>query len=292
MKIYNIGSLNIDYVYSVPHFVQPGETLSAAQRQIFPGGKGLNQSVALARAGASVIHCGRIGEDGQFLKALLTENGADTTYVETDSLSTGHAVIQVDNQGQNCILLFSGANHSFSEAFIRKALASAQPGDILLLQNEISHLDVIFQVAEEKQMKIALNPSPFEDSLRTLPLHQVTWWLCNEIEGSQLTGETEPKAIMSAMLARYPNSTVILTLGKDGCMLGNTDSLIYQDIFPVTAVDTTAAGDTFTGYFLAMTAEGKSPAEAIRIASKASSIAVSRMGASVSVPHRQEVLTD
>ena len=215
MKIYNLGSLNIDYVYSVPHFVQPGETLSSAKLEIFPGDKGMNQSVALAKAGAQVIHGGRIGDNGGFLVQILREAGADTAHVAVDPASTGHAIIQVDENGQNCILLFSGSNHSFTEEFVREVLADANPGDILLLQNEINLLDVIFAVAAEKQLQIAFNPSPFTEDLLKLPLHQVKWWLCNEIEGGQLTGKTEPEEILISMQEKFPGSSIVLTLGKD-----------------------------------------------------------------------------
>lgn len=290
MKIYNLGSLNIDYVYSVPHFVQPGETLSSAKLEIFPGGKGMNQSVALAKAGARVIHGGRIGDNGGFLKEILGQAGADTSFVAVDASSTGHAIIQVDENGQNCILLFSGANHSFTEEFVREILADARAGDIILLQNEINLLDVIFAVAAEKQLQIAFNPSPFTEELLKLPLHQVKWWLCNEIEGGQLTGKSEPEEILTSMQKKFPGSSIVLTLGKDGCMFTDGKQVLRQPIFPVKAVDTTAAGDTFTGFFLASVAEGKSVADALRIASRASSIAVSRMGASSSVPTLAEVL--
>ena len=290
MKIYNLGSLNIDYVYSVPHFVQPGETLSSAKLEIFPGGKGMNQSVALAKAGARVIHGGRIGDNGGFLKEILGQAGADTSFVAVDASSTGHAMIQVDENGQNCILLFSGANHSFTEEFVREILADAQAGDIILLQNEINLLDVIFAVAAEKQLQIAFNPSPFTENLLKLPLHQVKWWLCNEIEGGQLTGKSDPEEILISMQEKFPGSSIVLTLGKDGCMFTDGKQVLRQPIFPVKAVDTTAAGDTFTGFFLASVAEGKSVADALRIASRASSIAVSRMGASSSVPTLAEVL--
>lgn len=290
MKIYNLGSLNIDYVYSVPHFVQPGETLSSAKLEIFPGGKGMNQSVALAKAGARVIHGGRIGDNGGFLKEILGQAGADTSFVAVDASSTGHAMIQVDENGQNCILLFSGANHSFTEEFVREILADAQAGDIILLQNEINLLDVIFAVAAEKQLQIAFNPSPFTEELLKLPLHQVKWWLCNEIEGGQLTGKSDPEEILISMQEKFPGSSIVLTLGKDGCMFTDGKQVLRQPIFPVKAVDTTAAGDTFTGFFLASVAEGKAVADALRIASRASSIAVSRMGASSSVPTLAEVL--
>lgn len=291
MKIYNLGSLNIDYVYSVPHFVQPGETLSSTKMEIFPGGKGLNQSVALARAGAQVIHGGRIGDNGGFLKQILSDAGADTAFVETVTESTGHAIIQVDESGQNCILLFSGANHCFDKEFVQRILADSQPGDILLLQNEINCLPEIFAVAAEKQLQIAFNPSPFRQELLQLPLEQVKWWLCNEIEGGQITGKEDPEEIIEAMYARFPDSNIVLTLGKDGCIFKNSSETLRHPIFPVKAVDTTAAGDTFTGFFLASVAGGKSIADALRIASRASSIAVSRMGASASVPTLEEVLS-
>ena len=291
MKIYNLGSLNIDYVYSVPHFVQPGETLSSTKMEIFPGGKGLNQSVALARAGAQVIHGGRIGDNGGFLKQILSDAGADTAFVETVGVSTGHAIIQVDENGQNCILLFSGANHCFDKEFVQRILSGSQPGDILLLQNEINCLPEIFAVAEEKQLQIAFNPSPFRQELLQLPLEQVQWWLCNEIEGGQITGKEAPEEIIESMHARFPRSNIVLTLGKDGCIFKNSSETLRHPIFPVKAVDTTAAGDTFTGFFLASVAGGKPIADALRIASRASSIAVSRMGASASVPTLEEVLS-
>lgn len=290
MKIYNLGSLNIDYVYEVPHFVQPGETLSSQKLEVFPGGKGLNQSVALARAGASVIHGGRIGENGGFLKKILEEAGANTDWVAVDAAATGHAMIQVEERGQNCILLFPGANHSFTREFVRKVLKDAEPGDVLLLQNEINLLDEIFEIAGEKQLQIAFNPSPFTEELRNLPLERVKWWLCNEIEGAQLTGQTEPEKILEAMQTRFPGSTVVLTLGKEGCIYTDGGQTLRQPAFRVKAVDTTAAGDTFTGFFLACVAEGKSAAEALHMASRASAIAVSRMGASSSIPTMAEVL--
>lgn len=291
MTIYNLGSLNIDYVYSVPHFVAPGETLSSRSLQLFPGGKGLNQSVALAKAGARVVHGGRIGESGLFLRQILEEAGADVTFVEIDPGQTGHAIIQVDeNSGQNCILLYPGTNHGFTPEFVSRILENACPGDILLLQNEINCLDVIFAEAARKQLKIAFNPSPFRDELLELPLEQVSYWLCNEIEGGQLTGEQEPEKILEAMVRKFPNSAIVLTLGSDGCIFARGQERYAQPIFPVKAVDTTAAGDTFTGYFLAWVAEGKSIPEALLVASKAASIAVSRMGASASIPGREEVI--
>ena len=289
MKIYNLGSLNIDYVYQVSHFVCPGETLSSKELSTFPGGKGLNQSVALGKAGAKVIHGGFIGQNDQWLAQVLTDAGVDTSHLEYTSVSSGHAIIQVNSEGQNCILLFAGANHCFTPEYAEKVLSDAQPGDILLLQNEINELPVIFEIAHKKGMQIALNPSPFDASLLDLPLGYVNWWICNEIEGEALTGKTTPDAIIQELYARYPQSNILLTLGEKGCIFKNSAISLRQPARHVKAVDTTAAGDTFTGYVLAMIASGKNIAEALQVATAASSIAVSKPGASASIPYLDEV---
>lgn len=289
MKIYNLGSLNIDYVYQVPHFVRPGETLSSANLETFPGGKGLNQSVALGKAGANVIHGGFIGGNDGWLAEVLKEANVDVSYLRTASVPSGHAIIQVNQEGQNCIILFAGANHCFTPEYVEKVLADAMPNDILLLQNEINDLPTIFEIAHQKGMQIALNPSPFDDALLNLPLNYVSWWICNEIEGKELTGKTNPTDILEELYTRYPHSNILLTLGEDGCVFKNASTTIHQPACKTTAVDTTAAGDTFTGYILAMVAAGKEVAEALQIATKASSIAVSRKGASCSIPLLDEV---
>lgn len=291
MNICNLGSLNIDYVYAVDHFVQPGETLAAAHRAQFAGGKGLNQSIALAKAGAPVFHAGRIGPEGGFLVEALSQAGADTSLIETAAVPTGHAVIQVDEGGQNCILLFGGANQTLDERFLDRVLAPFQPGDILLLQNEVNLLPRIIEKAYEKGLRIALNPSPIDDSLLRLPLHKIRWLILNEIEGRALTGRTDPEEIVSALLERAPESGVMLTLGHDGALYGENGLRLRQPIFPVKAVDTTAAGDTFTGYFLAGILQGLPMEEVLRRASRASSIAVSRQGAAPSIPTLEEVLS-
>lgn len=288
MKIYNIGSLNIDYVYRVPHFVRAGETLSSAAMAVFPGGKGLNQSIALARAGAMVVHGGLIGHEGRFLEELLCQNGVHSR-VETKNCPTGHAIIQVDDGGHNCILLFGGANQMVDEDYVGRILHDAEAGDLLLLQNEVSNLAAIFAVAAEKGMDIAFNPSPFDESLRNLPLSRVKWWLCNEIEGEALFGSDDPDTIAANFRAKYPSSNLVLTLGGRGSMFVNGDGVIYQPAIQTDVVDTTAAGDTFTGYFLQAVTTGISPEKALLTAAKAAAIAVSRKGASVSIPTRAEL---
>lgn len=289
MKIYNLGSLNIDYVYSVDHFVRAGETLSSAAMQTFPGGKGLNQSIALARAGAQVIHGGAAGGDGAFLLGIMRESGVDVSRIKRTDTPTGHAIIQVDKAGQNCILLFAGANHEIDREYIESFLSDAESGDILLLQNEISALDVIFEVAHGKGVDIAFNPSPFSDSLLDLPLEYVKYWFCNEIEGASLFGAGTPTEIAESFIKKYPDANLILTLGGEGSIFKNIDKYVEHPIYPVKVVDTTAAGDTFTGYFIASVAEGKAPGAALDISSVASSVTVSRMGAAVSIPYANEI---
>lgn len=290
MKIYNLGSLNIDYVYQMPHFVQPGETISSTRLDTFPGGKGLNQSVALGKAGATVIHGGFANKNDSWLVDVLKNANVDVSHLGAVDLPSGHAIIQVDPSGQNNIILFSGANYCFTPEYIENVLAAADPGDIILLQNEINDLATIFEVAHKKGLQIALNPSPFDTKLLDLPLEYVTWWICNEIEGQELSGKSEPSDILDELYARYPHSNIVLTLGSEGCLFKNSELSLFQPAHKVKAIDTTAAGDTFTGYFLGMVAAGNGIAEALQVAAKASAIAVTREGASVSIPFAHEVL--
>ena len=161
MRILNFGSLNLDYVYQVDHFVQPGETLSAQSRAVKAGGKGLNQSVALSRAGAAVCHAGCFGADGVVLKDLLEENGVDTAFLLPVPEAQGHTVIQVSPEGENCILLYGGSNRCIPEEHIRRVLGSFSRGDWLVLQNEINSLPLIVELASARGLQIVLNPSPY-----------------------------------------------------------------------------------------------------------------------------------
>ena len=290
MKVLNFGSLNIDFVYSVDHFVRAGETLSSDRLEKFCGGKGLNQAVALARAGATVFHAGCVGADGGMLKALLAESGADTRFIRQTDDASGHAIIQVDKKGQNCILLYGGANQQITDDFVDEVLASCEKGDVLLLQNEINNLPYIVEKAFACGMEIALNPSPINSRLAELPLDKVRYFILNEIEGTELTGETDPEKILEAFRRKYPHSVVVLTLGKHGAVYDDGATRCHHGIYDVPVVDTTAAGDTFTGYFLTCITSGKSPEEALRIASVASSLAVSAKGAAPSIPTMETVL--
>lgn len=289
MKIYNIGSLNVDYVYKVSHFVRPGETIATLDRHIFPGGKGLNQSVALSKAGATVIHGGIVGPDGEILINTLVNAGVDVSRIKHSDTPSGHAIIQVDTTGQNSIMLFSGANFDFDEAYLSSVLCDAEEGDIVLLQNEINMVGEIIKAAKSRSLRVAFNPSPYTENIKSMPLSLVDYWLCNEIEGGEITGKSEPHEIITEMHNMFTDANIVLTLGSGGSMFLHGDEVLQQDIFKVHAVDTTAAGDTYTGYFLAFIAEGKSPSEALRAAAAAAAVSVSVLGASSSIPTRRRV---
>ncbi|MBQ1527218.1 MAG: ribokinase [Lachnospiraceae bacterium] len=297
MKVLNFGSLNIDYVYRVDHILVKGETESSFSRNIFAGGKGLNQSVALGRAGVNVYHAGCIGEDGRFMVELLNEAGVDTRFVKvlTDSPS-GHTVIQNDKEGDNCILLFGGANIRVTKEQVDETLKEFDAGDYLVLQNEISELPYIIEKAHEKGMVIVLNPAPMNENIQRLELSYVDYFILNEIEAAQLTARSsditrqpDEEELVNALRKEFPSAKTVLTLGAAGSVYIDEKETIRQGIYEVKPVDTTAAGDTFTGYFLAGMTEGKPVKEALDMAAKASSITVTRPGAAPSIPLRSEL---
>ena len=290
MRVLNIGSLNIDYVYSVDHIILPGETESTGSRDIFLGGKGMNQSCALAKAGVEVYHGGMIGQDGTMFLDACKEYGVHDEFIRIVDGPSGHTIIQIDKNAQNSILLFGGANQKMTTEFIDEVLSHFGSDDILLLQNEVNLLPYIVDKAFEKGMQIALNPSPFNEKLEAVDMKKISIFLLNEVEGFQLTCHTETEAILAELRRLFPHARILLTLGKDGAVYADETQTLFQPIFPVKAVDTTAAGDTFTGYFLAGLTQGLPMAEVLRISAKASSIAVSRPGAVPSIPYRSEVM--
>ena len=188
MKALNYGSLNIDFVYNVEHFVRSGETISSQNMAIFAGGKGLNQSVALAKSGIDTWHAGNIGEDGEFLAEILQKAGAHTDFISRLPGRNGHAIIQKQPNGQNCILLYGGSNRQNTRTQVDEVLSHFEKGDYLILQNEINEIAYIMERAHEKGMIIVLNPSPMDEKIFTYPLEYVDYFLLNEIEAKDLTG--------------------------------------------------------------------------------------------------------
>ncbi len=291
MKILVFGSLNIDRVYTVDHFVQPGETIASLNLENFCGGKGLNQAIACKKAGSDVYMAGKIGSDGQMLLDKLNEFEVNTENVIVDpSTPSGHAIIQVDRTGQNNIILFGGTNRDISHEDVDNVLAKFDSGDILLLQNEISSLDYLIDRASKKGMIIALNPSPMDADLLKCDLKKISYFIMNEIEAAAITGREEPDLALNMMRNRYPDSRIVITLGENGVRFFDGTSFYSHGIFDVQAVDTTAAGDTFTGYFLNGVLEGMPAEEILRMASKASRMAVSKNGAADSIPMKDEVM--
>lgn len=300
MRILNFGSLNIDNVYTVEHFVRPGETMSSDAMGIYCGGKGLNQSIALARAGAKVFHAGAIGaSDGEQLLKILKETGVETEFIKKIEGVSGHTIIQVDKHGQNCILLYGGANQEITKQQVEDTLDWFDEGDILLLQNEINGLPYIIQKASEKNMEIYLNPSPATKALFSMPLDKISCFILNEIEASDIitefscgkskNQELEAEQLIERLHEIYPKAAILLTLGVDGSIYFDGKSQYRQSAVRVAAVDTTGAGDTFTGYFIASLSQGLTVEKALERASKAAAIAVTRNGASISIPRSEEV---
>lgn len=291
MNILSFGSLNLDKVYRVPHFVGPGETLSGLSLAEHCGGKGLNQSVAMAKAGGRVWHAGCVGRaDGGPLLEMLADSGVDTSLVRQLDQPTGHAIIQVDESGQNCILLYGGANQAITTGQIDETLERFQAGDLLVLQNEINNLPYLMEAAARRGLAIVLNPSPMDEAILALPLEHVGYFLLNEVEARQLCGEDRAvEEYPQLLLERFPGSRIVLTLGSKGCIYQDACRRVEQRAYRVRAVDTTAAGDTFTGYFLAAVSQGAPVEEALERATRAAAISVSRPGAATSIPTRAEV---
>lgn len=290
MKILNFGSCNIDYVYKLPHIVVPGETLTATGMELFPGGKGLNQSVAAARAGGQVYHAGVIGCDGAMLRDVLVDSGADVEYLQQADCQNGHAIIQLSSSAQNSIFLHVGTNGMVTKEYIDQVLSAFSEGDILMLQNEISNVPYLIKQGHTMGLRIVFNPAPFDASLLELPLHKVDYLILNEVEARGFFGHEDPESILQEKCARYPQLKMVLTLGKDGCIYADENRVLRCPAFEVEAVDTTAAGDTFAGYFAAGLAEGMEIADILRRASAASALTVSGMGAAPSIPRKDRVL--
>lgn len=290
-KILSFGSLNIDTVFSVDHIVAPGETLSSNKIQTFVGGKGLNQSIALSRSHGNVYHAGAVGEDdGKPLLEALQKVNINTENIKVKDGKSGNAIIQIDKNGQNSILLSDGANKQITVEEIYRVFEQFDAGDIVVLQNEINLLNKIIDIAHEKDMIIFLNPSPLNEYIFEANLEKIDWFILNEIEAAQLIKQEKyTDTTKDLLIQKYPNAEFVITLGEKGSLCYSKGEFYYQDIYKVDTVDTTGAGDTFTGYFISAITENKPIAKALNTASAASALSVSREGASSSIPTKQEV---
>ena len=295
-KLVNLGSLCIDNVYRVPAIAGAGETVASRSHEVFPGGKGLNQSVAAARAGAAVAHVGCVGADGAWLRDLLAEEGVNVDSVRVVDGASGHAVIQVDDAGANAIAIAGGANRALRADDVARALAQVGPSDWLLLQNEINDLPDVLAAAKRRGCAVAFNVAPVDGREADYDLSGVKLLIVNEIEAAALaalaaTGATDalaradkPEAAAHALRERYPQAELVLTLGAAGLIHMGPGGASTLPAYAAQAVDETAAGDAFIGYLMAALLAGEGMAEALRLGSAAGALAVAKAGAAASIP--------
>ena len=289
MRILNFGSLNIDLVYQVDHIARPGETIASSDHHTFAGGKGANQSAALAAAGAEVYHAGQVGPEGRWLIDKLVALGVDMAYTQIGEVPTGHAIIQVDSAGENSIVLYSGANSRISQAAIDSTLSHFTKGDTLLLQNEISHIPYLVAAAAKRGLHTCFNPAPFGPEILDYPLEAVDMLVVNQTEAAGLTGLSAPDQLLAALAERCPRARIVLTLGAEGAHYLSAEESFHLAAEPLQAVDTTGAGDTFIGYLLHGLTAQMAPRDAMARAGKAAALCVMRPGAMDSIPLASEI---
>ena len=278
--ILNFGSCNIDHVYTVDEFVNPGETLSSKTYQAFPGGKGLNQSIAIREAGGSCTHVGRVGTDGEWLKYLLTSLEINTDFLTVSTEPTGHAIIQINQEGENAIITHGGANHTTTKSKIDAALERAKPTDFVLVQNEVNHVSYIIERAKRKGLQVAFNAAPINKGVENYPLNELDFLFLNETEGEHLSGKKETGEMIRILSKRLPETKLVITLGGAGSIYHYKGETLQQTAIEVARIiDTTGAGDAFVGTFLAYFLQSERPQEALMEAAKASAKCISRKGA-------------
>ena len=284
MKILNFGSINKDFFYSVNDFVKPGETISSIKYNVKIGGKGLNQSVGISKAGQKIYHAGIINKDDTFILDRLKKWNINCENIVLGVNPTGHAIIQVDKNGENSIIIHGGANHDFDIKFIKSVLSKFDSGDILVLQNEINNIKEIIDRAHHKKMKIVFNPAPFNNEILSYDLNKISTLILNQTEGEALSKEKKPVNILRVLKSKFNNTEIILTLGEKGSLYSFKDELLKIKAHKVDTVDTTGAGDTFIGYYVAGIASKMNKKDNLNRASKAAAIATTKLGGAESIP--------
>lgn len=285
MTVFNLGSVNADHFYRLPHLPRPGETLAVLSYGSGLGGKGANQSVALARAGVAVRHIGAVGADGGWMAQRLSGAGVDCRHLRELPGASGHAIIEIDAAGENAILIHPGVNRALTPALAEEALTEAQPGDWLVLQNETSAQAEAAGIAAGRGMKIVYSAAPFEAEAVRAVLEHVSVLILNEVEAAQLS------EAFGLPLMELPVPVLVVTLGGRGALWHDLEAqtTLRAPAFAVTPVDTTGAGDTFAGYLVAGLSQGLSPQAALRLASGAAALKVTRAGTADAIPARAEV---
>jgi ribokinase len=283
MTIFNLGSINIDHFYRLPHLPAPGETLAATDYSSGLGGKGANQSAAAAKAGAKVVHIGAVGPEGGWTVDRLKGWGVDVSGIARIETPTGHAIINVDAAGENAIVLFPGANRAIPFETVEAALSGARRGDTLMLQNETAHQAKAAKLARDRGLHVIYSAAPFDvDAVRAV-LKYVSVLAVNAVEADQLC-----KAL-GVTLDTIDVPELLVTRGGDGAEWRGGGRIIAAPPIKVDPVDTTGAGDTFAGYFAAGRDAGMTPAEALHLAGAAASLKVTRPGTADAIPSRDEV---
>jgi ribokinase len=283
MTIFNLGSINADHVYRVPHLPGPGETLAATSMQTGLGGKGANMSVAAARAGSHVAHIGAIGSDGIWARNRLLEYGVDTRHIAELDVPTGHAIINVDDAGENAITLFAGANQAISEDSVANALSTGSTGDILVTQNETNAQGVAAKVGSKLGFRVCYAAAPFDASAVKAVLPYLDFLILNAVEAQQL------EQALGVSIEELDVADIIITLGSDGARWISEGVDQHFAAIKVDPVDTTGAGDTFTGYVLAGLDRGLTMGQSISLAMRAAALMVTRMGTADVIPDLKEV---
>lgn len=297
-KIAVLGSLNLDTTYHVTRFPQPGETISANDKSSAPGGKGANQAVAAVRSGAQVAFIGMVGEDneGKFMREALQEDGIDTKFLQNDPRhGTGSAIITLDANGQNDIMVYAGANFGMDESLLKGTDDLFKDGDFLIAQFETPQAvtAAAFKQAKAHGVTTILNPAPAKEILPEL-LAVTDVVIPNESESEVLTGiavDSEAAMLETAdYFKAHGVNNLLITLGSRGVFYCTPHGHGMVPAFKVKAVDTTAAGDTFIGALASQLATDLSNvADALVYAQRASSLTVQKMGAMPSIPTEAEV---
>lgn len=285
MTVINLGSINVDHFYRVPHIPAPGETLSALDHREGLGGKGANQSVAVALAGREVRHIGMVGPDGGPVLNRLAALGVDTRYVGTVDVATGHANVHVDAQGENMIVIFPGANRKQSLMQVNSAISEAKAGDILMLQNETDLTLEAARAGRAAGLYVVYSAAPFEAEVAEALLPYTDLLVLNEIESEQLSQS------LGLPLDEIPVPAMLITRGAKGAIWRDhvAGTELSVPAFPVEPVDTTGAGDCFIGYVVAGLDEGLAPKDALYLGAAASALQVTRPGTADAIPTRAEV---
>ena len=284
MKILNFGSINKDFFYSVNDFVKPGETISSIRYNIKIGGKGLNQSVGISKAGQNIYHAGIINKDDTFILDKLNKWNINCENILLSNNPTGHAIIQVDKKGENSIIIHGGANHDVNIKFIKSVLSKFDSGDILVIQNEINNIKEIIDRAHHKKMKIIFNPAPFNNEILSYDLNKISTLILNQTEGEALSKEKNPDGILKVLNSKFNNTEIILTLGEKGSLYSFKDELLKIKAHKLDTVDTTGAGDTFIGYYVAGIASKMNTKDNLNRASEAAALATTKLGGAESIP--------